>query len=93
MEVSGGWTGGAGTKPRRDREDLRRRIREEEARLAALEREREEVSRELSWLRQELTEVEPSPLVDLPPSPGKRPPSREEKISSYLWKKVAHPCS
>ncbi len=81
--MSGGWTRRAVTKPRREKEDLRRRIREEEARLAALERERADVSRELSRLRQELTESEASAVMEVLPSRGKPPESREEKISLF----------
>jgi BMFP domain-containing protein YqiC len=44
MGVSGDGTRGAVAKARKDLDDLRGRIREEEARLADLERERAEVS-------------------------------------------------
>jgi superfamily II DNA or RNA helicase len=83
MEACGGWTIRAVTKPRMDKEDLRRRIREEEARLAELDGEREALSRELSRLRQELADAEPRPAAAAPPSRGKPPASKEEKVALY----------
>jgi superfamily II DNA or RNA helicase len=68
------------TKSPSDTGRLRGRIEEAEAQLAELDEERASVSRELSRLRQELAESEPSLLVGLPPSPGPPPRSKVEKI-------------
>ena len=62
---------------------LRGRIKDVEASLAALDRERAAVSRELFRLRTELGEPEPPPVMEAVPSPGKLSRSREEKISLF----------